>query len=89
MKMTVEQARASGYCITSRKHRMASRLDTPEWRQRLAASHPGGDGWVERLGPRNAADFYRRCISKDQITVQPSWIAKLGNSNEGPTEYLK
>ena len=91
-ELTLAQARAAGSCITSRRHRLANRLDRRDWREYMAKRHapwdPEGDGkaWVECLGDY-AADHYRRCYSKDKITVPEEWVKPLGNSRDGPTEF--
>ena len=47
-ELTLAQARAAGYCITSRRHRSANRLDRQDWREYMAKQHapwdPEGDG---------------------------------------------
>jgi hypothetical protein len=85
---TLEQAKAAGYCITSRAYRTASRLDRADWKQKLASTHVDGMAWVECLGDQSAADHYRRCLTRDQITVPSSWIKELGNSGSGPDRFL-
>ena len=83
---------AAGYCITSRKWRMASRIDRPDWKEYMAEKHapwnPKGDGmkWVNLLG-NGAGDHYRRCYSKDNITVSESERTKLPKSQDGPNEF--
>lgn len=86
-KLTLEQVKAAGYCIVSRRHRIAGRLDCKEWKARLAATHVDGDRWVKALGDRHAADQYRRCTSKDWITVPEFWIKQLQNSIDGPQDF--
>lgn len=79
--ITAKDAAALGYRITSRKHRMASRIDRPDWQEAMAATHPSGKQWVDGLGLRLAADYYRRVISRDTIVVPASWIGEVPNSN--------
>jgi hypothetical protein len=63
-----------GYRVTSRRHRMAARVDRADWREHMARQHspwdPEGEGmaWVNALG-NSAPDFYRRVYSKDKITL--------------------
>lgn len=69
---------ASGYRCISRRHRMAARLDRPDWRRHMAEEHTRGfrwpaerrlaEGmrWVELLGDANASDYYRRVVSQDR-----------------------
>lgn len=85
--MNPEQAKAAGYAIISRKYYEAARLDTPEWKQRLAATHVDGMDWVDGLGDQRAADYYRRCRSGDVISVPRSWIRILPNSHNGKSEW--
>ena len=73
---TAGEALARGYCITSRAHRHATRIDRPDWKQ------------VTRLAGKPDADWYRRCESKDTIIVRQSWLKVLPNSIHGPKEYL-
>lgn len=93
-KLTLQQAIAAGYCITSRRSRLATRLDRRDWREYMAKQHapwdPDGDGmdWVNCLdNGSGAADHYRRCHSKDDIVVPVEWISKMKNSGQGPREY--
>lgn len=84
----VEKLIASGYARTSNRYKMVSRLDRPDWKEHMAASHPDGMDWVNRLGDRNAADWYRRCLSKDNIEgISPSQFKKFPPSDSGPTKY--
>ena len=86
-RITFEQAQAAGYCIVSNRFRMAARLDRPDWKSHMATTQPDGHAWVRALGDRQAADYYRRCLSEDTITVPDSWVKTLGNSNGGPSDY--
>lgn len=86
-RYTLEQAKAAGYCITSRAYRTAARLDRSDWKNKLASTHVDGHRWVECLGDVSAADQYRRCVSRDHITVPQSWIKELGNSGSGPSRF--
>ena len=87
--MTPEQAKAAGYCITSRKHREATRIDRADWKEHMASKQPDGIAWVDSMiSIRCAADHYRRCYSKDTIVVPAAWIKKLPNSGDGPHEFL-
>lgn len=85
---------AQGYAVTSRKHRMVSRIDRPDWREHMAQSacpwDAKGEGmaWVAALGRAGAADHYRRCYSKDRITLRFSPGPKFPKSATGPEEYM-
>ena len=86
--ITAKSAKASGYCITSRRSpTLATRIDRKDWREHMGAQHARGMEWVKALG-NQAADQYRRCFSKDTIVVPGSWIKLLPNSASGPSEFL-
>ena len=88
MTITAKQAKAAGYCITSRRApTWATRIDRKDWREHMAAQHPGGMEWVKCLG-KDAADHYRRMYSKDTIVVHSGWVKLLPNSGQGPAEFL-
>ena len=88
LKLTAEQAMSSGYCITSRAHLMASRIDREDWKTHMSLKRlPSDPGWADRIG-RHAGDHYRRCYSKDTITVPAGWLKKLPNSGDGPNEFI-
>lgn len=82
---------AKGYCVTSRRHKTISRIDSANWKYVLAKHHSpwdiNGEGmeWVNNIGERNAEDYYRRCISKDSIVV--SDINGIPNSSNTVTGY--
>lgn len=84
--LTLDQALKAGYCIVSRAGRQAARLDRPDWKAHMAAQHANGEQWVKNLG-KAAADQYRRVYSKDWIHVPSSWIGKMSNSMEWPSEF--
>jgi hypothetical protein len=71
---SAEEAKRVGYRIVSRAFCMASRIDRPDW--------------IEHQRGNNSSDLYRRCYSKDVITVPVSWIKKLGPSHEGPDMFI-
>jgi hypothetical protein len=93
---------ASGYCPTSNRYRMLSRLDRPDWLQHMAYLHtkgfPGSDAknlaegmrWATGLGG-GAADFYRRVHSRDTIEVNEAVfreVKKVHSSNwPGVNDY--
>ena len=74
--LQLDHLHSKGYVITSNKYGSACRIDRPDWREYMAREHapwdPEGDGmsWVMCLGDR-AADHYRRCYSRDEVTVPP------------------
>lgn len=91
---TLNQLRAAGYCVVSRRHRTIARLDREDWREYLAAKHrpwsPNNEGMRWAMSP-GMADFYRRCESKDKLTLPDTvWreaVQLLPNSGDGPHEY--
>ena len=88
MTISAKQAKAAGYCITSRRApTWATRIDRKDWREYMASQHARGMEWVKGLG-KDAADHYRRCFSKDTIVVHSGWVKLLPNSGQGPTEFL-
>jgi hypothetical protein len=64
-----------GYRRVSNKFCMLSRIDRSDWREHLAELHapwdPLGQG-KEWAALPFAEDWYRRCVSKDVITVSSS-----------------
>jgi hypothetical protein len=86
--ITAKQAKAAGYCITSRAATLATRIDREDWREHMADQHPQGMDWVKCLG-KDAADQYRRVYSKDNITVPAGWVKLLPNSGQGPTDFSR
>jgi hypothetical protein len=84
---------AMGYRIISRRHRMAARVDRPDWKQfmaqQIAPWDPQGEGmaWVEHLG-NDAADQYRRVYSRDQITVSATAMHQIPSSCHDPIGYV-
>lgn len=63
-----------GYRVTSRKHRIVSRLDRPDWLEFMQKHHcECGD-----------AEWYLRCLSKDSVKVlSPYVFANLKTSCVG------
>lgn len=86
--LTIEQAKAMGYCITSRRGTLATRIDRADWREHMATKHAQGERWVKLIGDL-AADQYRRVYSQDTIRIRPEWIGQLPNSGVGPTEFMQ
>lgn len=82
-----------GFCIVSNRHRIAARVDRPDWREFMAREHapwdPEGEGmdWVNRID--NPADFYRRVHSKCQIEIEDlaGWDEVFENSNHCKAGY--
>ena len=62
-----------GYCRTSLRHGLVSRIDRPDWKERMAKqhapwSHEEGLTWVRNMGS-GAEDQYRRMYSRDTLEV--------------------
>ncbi len=72
-----KELKAMGYRITSRKFCMASRIDRPDWEQFCKDNNHPID-----------ADWYRRVLSKDKITVSRYTSKKLGNSNHDSVGFV-
>lgn len=82
---------ASGYCPTSGRYLMASRIDRPDWKEFMADAHPGGMSWVDALGDA-AGDQFRRIYSRDKITLDAKTYQELkrltpGYGRGGVNEY--
>lgn len=83
--MATEDLIKAGYRVTSRKHRMVSRIDRADWKEVMAKTHVNGMKWVLALGEGSAEDYYRRCISNDTLTV--SSIEGIPNSGHQITGF--
>lgn len=89
---------AAGYAVISRRHRMIARVDRADWREVLAKWHapwsPNKDGMRWAMSP-GMADFYRRCVSKDRLTLPESrWQAAVNflpnsGSLEAAQDYVE
>ena len=83
---------AAGYKVVSRAYSEVARIDRPDWREHIAAAHapwdPEGEGmrWANSPGME---DHYRRCYSKDKLTIPPEWINKIGNSTGSDIGYIQ
>lgn len=79
---------ALGYCYVSRRFCHVSRIDTPDWRERLAKHFApwdqDGEGaaHVQGSGSPSMNDYYRRVLSKDSLVVD-SWIIRRMVSSGG------
>lgn len=78
---------AAGYCVVSKRHGEVSRIDRPDWKEHMASTHPRGVELVKCLGDHEAADFYRRCISRDWVKVGAGHRS-FPNSHDGPSKFL-
>ena len=81
-----------GYRCISRKHRIAARIDRPDWKQHMAArampwdADGAGMRWVNLMGAM-AADYYRRCYSQDRV-VLPFHANRFPSSSGDATGYV-
>lgn len=88
-KVQAAKLAARGYRRTSRAHNMLARCDRPDWREAMAASHANGMDWVRTLERmKSAADQYRRCYSRDKITVSRTVALLVPCSDHDTTGYL-
>lgn len=78
MAYTAKELKRSGYRVTSRKSGIASRVDRPDWEQ-----------FCKDNGHPVDADWYRRCLSKDNIYVGSAVARKLGTSCHDKTGYVE
>ena len=85
---------ALGYCCVSRRFCLVSRIDAPDWRERLAKHFapwdPDGKGasHVRGSGSPSINDYFRRVMSKDTLVVD-SWVIRhVISSGECPVGYV-
>ena len=84
----------AGYAVTSRASCGASRVDRSDWKEYMAKQHSpwdatgGGMDWVNWLGNR-AADHYRRCYSKDNISFPNTWMKYMPKSGDCNTGFCQ
>lgn len=83
-----------GYRLVSRKHRTISRVNRSDWREVMAKrlcpwDEIEGLMLVDRMGEASAADWYRRCISKDTLTISSWYIKAFPKSGNDPINYVK
>lgn len=73
----LEDYKAAGYAVTSRKYRIVARIDRPDWKEFQQ----------KKQYPVNA-DWYRRCVSRDKIKGVPHYVIRhLPNSGDAPYDY--
>lgn len=75
---TAKQLKKSGYRIVSRKYGIAARVDRQDWEQ-----------FCKDNGHPVNADWYRRCLSKDTITVGSGIARSLPTSCHDNTGYVE
>ena len=62
---------AQGYRVISNRHNLLARIDVPNWLEIMgqSLSRPVADFVAPNGDLGSWADHYRRCLSKDQVTV--------------------
>jgi hypothetical protein len=83
---------ARGYRRTSNAWRMVSRIDRPDWVDVLARSlhRAPADFYVPGAArpAGNWCDYYRRCVSKDTLTVSAETIGQIPSSGFDDCGYI-
>lgn len=72
----IKELIAQGYCRTSRKFGLISRIDREDWKEFSATKRYPID-----------ADWYRRCVSKDTIEIGQRDGLKFPASHESKIEF--
>lgn len=83
---------AQGYRRTSNKYGMVSRIDRPDWIEVLAKElhRAPADFYVpgEPEPSGSWCDYYRRCLSKDTITLHVEVARQIPTSSHDPVGYI-
>lgn len=85
----VQKLIQQGYCRTSNRHGLVSRIDRAEWKERLTKERTPArvDEGVRRMGGLAAAeDQYRRIYSRDTLEVGNA-VSQFPASNGTVTGY--
>lgn len=72
---------AKGYRRISNKYGMVARIDRPDWIEVLPAN-------FKRNANANAADYYRRCVSKDVLELPTSVAMMVPNSDNDAVGFV-
>lgn len=93
MEATTEQLIAQGYRRVSRKFGIVARVDREDWREYMAEQHAPWDiqqgrKWVKLLG-KNAADYYRRCLSNDKLEIGEGRALAIPTSGGDAIGFVK
>lgn len=93
--MTGEEATARGYRRVSNTYRTVARIDRADWLTVLAVHLMRAPAdFIVRAGPDRGevapgwADHYRRCFSRDVITLPRKEFSKVPGSGWDPTGYV-
>lgn len=80
--------RAQGYRRTSNRHHLVSRIDRPDWAEALAEYMHQGRDKADEYRTANWADFYRRVLSNDTLTVSAYTAKAVGASGNDPVGFV-
>jgi hypothetical protein len=81
---TAETLSRMGYRRISNKFGMVARIDRPDWLEVMRKKHPN---W-ENAEVSMIADYYRRCVSKDVLTLPLEVSRWVPSSNHDPIGYV-
>lgn len=85
-----KELEAAGYCRVSNRFRHLARIDRADWQEHMVRTHSPwlkGKEFEEELASisrrsRSSADYYRRVLSRDVITVEASVFRLLPASGD-------
>ncbi len=89
---TVEWYIERGYARISSRYRIIARIDRPDWLAIVVRLI--GAAWTDRgRGMRRTnqedADYYRRCVSRDRLTVGRAVFKQIPASMDAPYTYRR
>lgn len=76
--------RRMGYRRISNKFGMVARIDRSDWLEVMRKKYPN---W-ENMEVSSIADYYRRCVTKDVLTVPLEVSRYIPSSNHDSTGYI-
>lgn len=76
--------RRMGYRRISNKFGMVARIDRPDWLDVMLKAHPNWKSSEVSM----IADYYRRCVTKDVLTVPLEVSRFIPSSNHDSTGYI-
>lgn len=79
---------AKGYRVTSNRHCIISRIDREDWVHHLKEC-TGIDTVDDTILEEHWCDYYRRCISKDNLTVDQHVCRLIPNSSYDTTGFVR
>lgn len=93
--MTGEEATAMGYRRISNTYRLVARIDRPDWLEHMATTlrRAPADFYVRGRPTLTEVDggwcdYYRRCHSKDRVTLAPNEYVKVPGSGHDPCGFV-